>query len=52
MRIVITKRFFGGFSIGNSTLCGTGLIAGVTFGYFTVWLDLEAIPVMFLKMIG
>ena len=42
-------RFIGGFDTRNSTLCGTGLIVDGKSGYFTVCLDFELIPVMFVK---
>jgi len=46
----ITKsQISWGFGTGNSSLCGTGLIADGKSGYFTVCLDLELIPVMFVK---
>jgi hypothetical protein len=39
----------GGYGTGSSSLYGTGLIADGKCGYFTVCLDLEVIPVMFVK---
>jgi hypothetical protein len=42
-------RFFGGFVAGNFSLCGTDLIAEGKSGYFIECLDLEVIPVMFVK---
>jgi hypothetical protein len=35
--------------MGNASLRNTGLTADGTFGYLTVCLDLEVIPVMFVK---
>ena len=45
----LTVRFSGGFRTGYSSLCCTGLIADGKSGYFTVSLDLEVIPIMFVK---
>jgi len=42
-------RFSGDFGTGNSSLCETGLIAGGKTGSFTVCLDLEMVPVLFVK---
>jgi hypothetical protein len=41
--------FSAGFGTSNSSLCGTGLIAGGKFGYFSVCLDLDVIRVMFVE---
>jgi len=35
--------------MGNLSLCGEGLIAVGKSGYLTVCLELEVIPVMFVK---
>jgi hypothetical protein len=42
-------RFSGGCGVGNFWLCVTGFITNGRSGYFTVCLDLEVIPVMFVK---
>jgi hypothetical protein len=49
-RDVVAKIFSEGFGTGNSSLCWTGLIADGKSRYFTVCLDLEVIPVMFVKV--
>ena len=36
----------GRFGTNSSAVCGTGLIADGKFGYFTVCLNLEVIPVV------
>ena len=41
--------FSRGFGTGNFSLYGTGLIAGGIYGYCTVCLNLEVLPVMFVK---
>jgi hypothetical protein len=38
-----------GFDTGSSSLFGTELIADGKSGHFTVYLDLELIPVMIVK---
>ena len=38
--------FSGGFGTGNSSLCGTGLLADGKSVYFAVCLDLEVISLM------
>ena len=43
---LLEVRLYGGFGTGNSSLCGTGLIADGKSGYFTVCLDLEVISLM------
>jgi len=45
--VIIKTRFSGGFGTVNPLLCGRGLIADVKSGYFTVCLDLQVTPVMY-----
>lgn len=45
-------RFSGDSGTGTSSLWGTGLIVDGRSGYFIVCVDLEMIPVMFIKQIG
>jgi hypothetical protein len=48
--VVIAKsQIFVGLGTGNSLWFWTGLIADGKSGYFTVFLDLEVITVMFVK---
>jgi hypothetical protein len=50
IRVVIAKnQIFRFFGTSNSSQFWTGLIADGKSGYFTVCLDLEVIPVMFLN---
>jgi len=49
-RVVIIKvKFSRGLGTGATSLYVTGLITDGRFGYFIVCLDLEVIPVMFVK---
>jgi hypothetical protein len=47
IRVGITNTFFGGFGTGNSSLCGTGIIADGKSVYCTACLGFELIPLMF-----
>ena len=39
----------GAFGMGNSSQCGTGLIADCKLGYTTVCFDFDVIPLIFVK---
>jgi len=50
IRVVVTESdISGGNGTGSSLLYGTSLIADGKSGYFAVCLDLEVIPVTFVK---
>jgi hypothetical protein len=45
----LKATFSGGYGTDSSSLYGAGLIEVGKSAYFTVYLDLEVIPVMFVK---
>jgi hypothetical protein len=49
IKVFIAKSLIEGFDTGSSSLFGTGLIADGKSGHCTMYLDLEVVPVMFVK---